>query len=184
MENSDTSPSSGALAVPDRGMVQPSGPTGQLTASARPSKHRERSSKSPRTRREGKRLQRRGDGPEQLLWEIEWRRLPGQHEHLEPSGSTTDTEESSPKRFALQVASWSAMPLTQLCCPGHKATPLDSFVCSFSSSQESPLSAWTVSSHSLWTQSLHSSQPNFSHVSIRVLSESNFVCTNYWTMTQ
>lgn len=177
MENSDSSPSSGPLAVPERCMVRTSGPTGQLTASARSSKHRERSPKSPRRWREGTRLQRRGDDPEQLLWEFEWRRLPGQHEHLEPSGSATDTAESSPKRFALQVASWSAVPLTQLCCPGHEATLLDSFVCSFFSSQESPLSTWTVSSHSLWTQSLHSSQPNFSHVSIRVLSELNFVCT-------
>lgn len=181
MENSDTSASSGALAVPDRGMVRPSDSTGQLSESARPSKHREHSSKSPRRRREGKRLQRRGDGPEQLLWEIEWRRLPGQHEHLEPSGSATDTAESSPKRFALQVASCIDMPVTQLCCPGHKVTPLDSFFCLFS--QESPLSTWTVPSHSLWSQSLYSSEPNFSHVSIRVLSESNFVCTNCWTVT-
>uniref|UniRef100_A0A8C6L5V9 NAD(+) kinase n=1 Tax=Nothobranchius furzeri TaxID=105023 RepID=A0A8C6L5V9_NOTFU len=40
---------------------------------------------------------------------MERRRLPGQHEHLEPSGSSCDTAESSPKRFALQVASWSAV---------------------------------------------------------------------------
>ncbi|GLD50889.1 NAD kinase-like isoform X1 [Lates japonicus] len=100
MENSETSPSSGSLAVPDRGMTRPSGPPGQLSESARLSKHREHPSKSPRRRREGKRSQRRGDGHEQLLWEIERRRLPGQHEHLEPSGSTSDTAESSPKRRA------------------------------------------------------------------------------------
>lgn len=47
-----------------------------------------------------------------------------------------------------------------------------------STSQESPLSTWTVSSHSLRTQSLYSSQPNFSHVSKRVLNELYFVCTN------
>ncbi|XP_018533341.1 NAD kinase b [Lates calcarifer] len=100
MENSETSPSPGSLAVPDRGMTRPSGPPGQLSESARLSKHREHPSKSPRRRREGKRSQRRGDGQEQLLWEIERRRLPGQHEHLEPSGSTSDTAESSPKRRA------------------------------------------------------------------------------------
>ena len=120
MENSESSSSLGSLAAPDRGKARPSGPSGQLSESARPSKHREHRSKSPRRRREGKRPQRRGDGHEQLLWETERRRLPGQHEHLEPSGSASDTAESSPKRFALQVASWSAMPLEQVCCPGHE----------------------------------------------------------------
>lgn len=120
MENSDTSPSSGSLAVPDRGMVRPSAPSGQMSESARPSKHREHLSKSPRRRRKGTKSQRRGGCHEQLLWEIERRRLPGQHEHLEPSGSASDTAESSPKRFALQVASWSTMPLAPLCCPGHE----------------------------------------------------------------
>uniref|UniRef100_A0A8C4IEW9 NAD(+) kinase n=1 Tax=Dicentrarchus labrax TaxID=13489 RepID=A0A8C4IEW9_DICLA len=96
-------------------MARPSAPSGQLSESARPSKHREHPSKSPRRRRKGTRSQRWGDGHEQLLWEVERRRLPGQHEHLEPSGSASDTAESSPKRFALQVASWSAVPLAQLC---------------------------------------------------------------------
>ncbi|KAG8014287.1 NAD kinase [Nibea albiflora] len=100
MENSDASPSSGSLAVPDRGMVRPSAPSGQMSESARPSKHREHPSKSPRRRRKGTKLQRRGGCHEQLLWEIERRRLPGQHEHLEPSGSASDTAESSPKRRA------------------------------------------------------------------------------------
>lgn len=120
MEDSEASPSSGPLAVPERSMVRPSGPSGQLSESARPSKHREHLSKSPRRRRKGMRSQRRGGGHEQLLWENERRRLPGQHEHLEPSGSASDTAESSPKRFELQVASWSAVPLAQLCCPGHE----------------------------------------------------------------
>ncbi|XP_028988694.1 NAD kinase b isoform X2 [Betta splendens] len=99
MENSETRPLSGPVTMPDRDVVLTSDASGQLSES-RSSKHREHSSKSPRKRREGKRLQRRGDGPEQLLWEVEHRRLPGQHEHLEPSGSSSDTAESSPKRRA------------------------------------------------------------------------------------
>uniref|UniRef100_A0A3Q3FC36 NAD(+) kinase n=1 Tax=Labrus bergylta TaxID=56723 RepID=A0A3Q3FC36_9LABR len=92
-------------------MAQSSASSGQLFESARPTKHREHPSKSPRRRRKGTKSQRQGGGHEQLLGEIERRRLPSQHEHLEPSGSASDTAESSPKRFALQVASWSAMPL-------------------------------------------------------------------------
>lgn len=120
MENSESGPSSGPVSVAERGMARPSAPSGQLSESARPAKHREHPSKSPRRRRKGTRSQRRGGGHEQLLWETERRRLPGQHEHLEPSGSASDTAESCPKRFALQVASWSAVPLAQLCCPGHE----------------------------------------------------------------
>uniref|UniRef100_A0A673AFM7 NAD(+) kinase n=1 Tax=Sphaeramia orbicularis TaxID=375764 RepID=A0A673AFM7_9TELE len=63
-------------------MAQPSDHPGQLSESARSSKHREHPARSPRRRRDTKRSQRRGDGHEQLLWEIERRRLPGQHEHL------------------------------------------------------------------------------------------------------
>lgn len=100
MENSETSPTSAPLAAPDRGMAQPSDHPGQLSESARSSKHREHPARSPRRRRDTKRSQRRGDGHEQLLWEIERRRLPGQHEHLTPSSSVTDTAESSPKRRA------------------------------------------------------------------------------------
>ncbi|KAK2822624.1 hypothetical protein Q5P01_022689 [Channa striata] len=100
MENSEISPSSKPHAVPDRSMARTSGPPGQLSESARPSRHREHPAKSPKRRREGKRLQRRGDGHEQLLNEIERRRLPGPNEHSEPSGSTSDTAESSPKRRA------------------------------------------------------------------------------------
>lgn len=173
MENSE---SSGPLAVPDGEMVRPSG---QLGESARPSKHREHPSKSPRRPRKGTKLQRRGGDHEQLLWEIERRRLPGQHEHLEPSGSVSDPAESSPKRSALQVASWSPMPLAQLCCPGVTGDRVLTCPPLFlSTSQESPLSTWTVSSHSLRTKSLYSSQPNFSNVSMRVLNEWDFVCTN------
>lgn len=100
MENSETSPPSRPLAVPDRGMLRPSGPLGQMSESPRTCKHKERPSKSPRKRRDGKRSQRRGGDHEQLLWEIERRRLPGQHEHLEPCGSASDAAESSPKRRA------------------------------------------------------------------------------------
>lgn len=119
MERSEASSSSVSAAVTDRDMVRPSG---QLSESARPSKNREHQSKSPRRRRKGTRLQQRGGDHEQLLWEIERRRLPGQHEHLEPSGSASDPTESSPKRSELQAASCSAVPLLPLCCPACEVT--------------------------------------------------------------
>ncbi|XP_029930808.1 NAD kinase b isoform X2 [Myripristis murdjan] len=101
MENLETGQGSQpSLAMPGRGMVQPSGHPGQVSESARPSKYQEHPSKSPRRRREGKRSQRRGGGHEQMLQESERRRLPSQHEHPEPSGSAIDTAESSPKRRA------------------------------------------------------------------------------------
>lgn len=100
----------GPLSLADRSMSRPSSSSNQPSEPPRSSKNKEHPSRSPRRRREGKRSQRRGDDHEQLLWEMERRRLPGQHEHLEPSGSSCDTAESSPKRFALQVASWSAVP--------------------------------------------------------------------------
>ncbi|XP_074544310.1 NAD kinase b isoform X2 [Halichoeres trimaculatus] len=93
MDNSESSPPSGPTA-------HSPAPSGQLSDSPRPSKHREHLSKSPRRRRKGTKSQRRGGDHEQLLWEIERRRLPGQHEHLEPCGSASDTAESSPKRRA------------------------------------------------------------------------------------
>ncbi|KAM3842618.1 NAD kinase-like [Diretmus argenteus] len=93
MEDPEAGQDSPPLVVPDRGLVLPSGHPG-------PSRYRECLSKSPRRRREGKRSQRRGDGHEQMLWETERRRLPGQHEHLEPSDMASDTAESSPKRKA------------------------------------------------------------------------------------
>ncbi|KAJ4937307.1 hypothetical protein JOQ06_001886 [Pogonophryne albipinna] len=94
MESSESGPSSGPLAAPDRGTEQPSASHNQ------PSKHREHPPKSPRRRHKGTRSQQRGVGHEQLLWESERLRLPGQQEHLEPSGSASDTAESSPKRRA------------------------------------------------------------------------------------
>ncbi|MEQ2243964.1 hypothetical protein ILYODFUR_012295, partial [Ilyodon furcidens] len=100
MENSDIGLSSRSLPPPDPGMLRPSGCPDQQSGSARSSKHREQLSRSPRKRREGKRSQRRGDDHEQRLWEMERRRLPGQHEHLEPAGSSCDAVESSPKRRA------------------------------------------------------------------------------------
>ncbi|XP_047223340.1 NAD kinase b isoform X1 [Girardinichthys multiradiatus] len=100
MENSDIGLSSRSLPPPDPGMLRPSGCPDQQSGSARSSKRREQLSRSPRKRREGKRSQRRGDDHEQRLWEMERRRLPGQHEHLEPAGSSCDAVESSPKRRA------------------------------------------------------------------------------------
>ncbi|KAM9789775.1 NAD kinase b [Neosynchiropus ocellatus] len=100
MEDSDRAPSPGSSAGPERSNARPAGHSGLQPTPSRPSRRRENQSKSPRRRREGKRSQRQGDGHEQLLWEIERRRLPGQHEHSEPSGSTSDTAESSPKRRA------------------------------------------------------------------------------------
>ncbi|XP_033961056.1 NAD kinase b [Pseudochaenichthys georgianus] len=94
MESSESGPSSGPFAAPDRGTEQPSASHNQ------PSKHREHPPKSPRRRHKGTRSQQRGVGHEQLLWESERLRLPGQQEHLEPSGSASDTAESSPKRRA------------------------------------------------------------------------------------
>ncbi|XP_068196452.1 NAD kinase b [Antennarius striatus] len=100
MEDSETSTLSGPQAVPDRGMVLSITTSDHLSESARPSKHRERPSKSPRRRRKGTSLQRRGDVHEQLLSEKDRQRLPGQHKHLEPSGLASDPAESSPKRRA------------------------------------------------------------------------------------
>lgn len=99
---SDSGPSSSALAS-DSGMAQSSGHTGPMLDLDRCPKHRDRASKSPRRRREGKRSQRQADGHQQLLREAERCRLPGQHEHLKACGSVSDTAESSPKRFALRV---------------------------------------------------------------------------------
>ncbi|KAI9544474.1 hypothetical protein NQZ68_001347 [Dissostichus eleginoides] len=94
MESSESGPSSGPLAAPDRGTERPSASHNQ------PSMHGEHPPKSPRRRRKGTRSQQRGVGHEQLLWESERLRLPGQQEHLEPSGSASDTAESCPKRRA------------------------------------------------------------------------------------
>ncbi|XP_015245205.1 PREDICTED: NAD kinase-like [Cyprinodon variegatus] len=100
MENSEAGLSSRSLSAPDRNMLRSSGCPDQQSDSVRSSKHREQPSRSPRRRREGKRSQQRGEDHEQRLWEMERRRLPGQHEHLEPAGSSCDAAESSPKRRA------------------------------------------------------------------------------------
>lgn len=101
MENSEAGLSSRSLSAPDRNMLRSSGCPDQQSDSVRSSKHREQPSRSPRRRREGKRSQKGGEDHEQRLWEMERRRLPGQHEHLEPAGSSCDAAESSPKRSAL-----------------------------------------------------------------------------------
>uniref|UniRef100_A0A8C7YW43 NAD(+) kinase n=1 Tax=Oryzias sinensis TaxID=183150 RepID=A0A8C7YW43_9TELE len=98
MEKATGSPSSRPLAAPDRSAVRPAASPDQHSDS--PPEHKERPSKSPRRRREGKRSQRRGVGHEQLLLEMERRRLPGQQEHAEASGSPCDAAESSPRRRA------------------------------------------------------------------------------------
>ncbi|XP_024130255.1 NAD kinase b isoform X1 [Oryzias melastigma] len=98
MENATGSPPSRPLAAPDRSGVRPAASPDLHSDS--PPKHKERPSKSPRRRREGKRSQRRGGGHEQLLWEMERRRLPGQQEHAEASAPSCDAAESSPRRRA------------------------------------------------------------------------------------
>ncbi|XP_056276556.1 NAD kinase b isoform X2 [Pseudoliparis swirei] len=100
MEYSESAPSSERLAVPGGGMTQPSTTSGQLPESSRSPKHQNHLAKSPGRRRKATRTQRPGCSHEQLHGEIERRRLPGQREHLEPSGSASDTAESSPKRRA------------------------------------------------------------------------------------
>ncbi|XP_061879793.1 NAD kinase b [Entelurus aequoreus] len=91
----------GCSSQPDGGMSQRAAHPGKASESVRlSSKQRERPAASPRRRREAKKSQRRGDGQEQLLWETEQWRLPGQREHLEPSGSVSDAAESSAKRRA------------------------------------------------------------------------------------
>ncbi|XP_035994284.1 NAD kinase b [Fundulus heteroclitus] len=100
MESPEPGLSSKSLPARDRAALRPSGCPDQQSDSARSSKHIEQPSRSPRRRREGKRSQRRADGHEQRLWEMERRRLPGQHEHSEHAGSSCDAAESSPKRRA------------------------------------------------------------------------------------
>ncbi|XP_062386518.1 NAD kinase b isoform X1 [Sardina pilchardus] len=85
--------------VEERRPIKKTESKANCTASDRPPRQRERQGKSPRRRREVKRSQRRLDGQEQLLWGGEPRRLPGQHELSEPTGSTVETSDSSPKRW-------------------------------------------------------------------------------------
>ncbi|KAF3858044.1 hypothetical protein F7725_011245 [Dissostichus mawsoni] len=93
MESSESGPSSGPLAAPDRGTERPSASHNQ------PSMH---GSTRPSHQGDGVRGRGRSNGGS-LLWESERLRLPGQQEHLEPSGSASDTAESSPKRFARRL---------------------------------------------------------------------------------
>lgn len=145
MEISETSPPPGSMAVP-REDVEKS--AGQMSESARLSRHREHRTKSPRRHQKGTKLQRRMGDHEQLSWDTDQQRLPGQREHSESSGSPSEPMEISPKRLARQFASWSAVPLLQVCCPGHEVIV---WLSGFFYSQESALSAWTISSHSLRT---------------------------------
>lgn len=156
MENATGSPPSRPLAAPDRSGVRPAASPDLHSDS--PPKHKERPSKSPRRRREGKRSQRRGGGHEQLLWEMERRRLPGQQEHAEASAPSCDAAESSPRRSERQV-------------PGRflALRTCSHLLCRLSRPQKSPLPAWTVPGHSLRTQSLHSSQPHVCDVSLSEL---------------
>lgn len=117
MENSETSPALGSTAAPQEDVAKPAV---HLSESARPSRHREHRTKSPGRHQKGTKLQRRMGDHEQLSWDTDQRRLPGQRGHLESSGSPSEPMEISPKRFARQHASWSAVPLVQPCCPGHE----------------------------------------------------------------
>lgn len=174
MENSETSPPPGSTAVPREGSEKSAG---QLSESARPSRHREHRTRSPRRHQKGTKMQRRTGDQEQLSRDTDQRRLPGQREHSASSGSPSEPMEISPKRLARLFASWLAAPLLRVRCPGHEVIVWPLSGC-FSTSQESTLSTWTVSSHPLWTQSLYSSQPNFSHVSMREPNQSHRMCTS------
>ncbi|KAL4635856.1 NAD kinase-like isoform X2 [Arapaima gigas] len=66
---------------------------------ARPPRRKERQGKSPRRRREAKRSQRRPDDQEPLPTRRERRQLLGQPEHREPSASTLETSDTSPKTW-------------------------------------------------------------------------------------
>lgn len=110
MDDTEATQGSCLSAVPERSVV---GHSGQVPEAAGPSKHREHPSKSPRRWREGKRTQWRGGDHEQLLRETERRRLPGQHEHSEPSSSASEAAENSPKRF-VKCCRWPDSTASQL----------------------------------------------------------------------
>lgn len=95
MENSVASPTPGSMAVPQEDVVKPAG---HLSESVRLSRHRENRTRSPRRHQKGTKLQRRMGDQEQLSWDTDQWRLPGQREHLESSGSTSEPMEISPKR--------------------------------------------------------------------------------------
>ncbi|KAI4810202.1 hypothetical protein KUCAC02_019043 [Chaenocephalus aceratus] len=97
MESSESGPSSGPFAAPDRGTSNPQHPiiSPPSTGSTRPS-HQGDGHKGTRVAGNG------GSVMNSCCGRVSGLRLPGQQEHLEPSGSASDTAESSPKRFALQ----------------------------------------------------------------------------------
>ncbi|CAG05675.1 unnamed protein product, partial [Tetraodon nigroviridis] len=97
MENSETSPPPGSTAVPREGSEKSAG---QLSESARPSRHREHRTRSPRRHQKGTKMQRRTGDQEQLSRDTDQRRLPGQREHSASSGSPSEPMEISPKRRA------------------------------------------------------------------------------------
>lgn len=115
MENLERSP--GSMAEPREDGEKSAG---QLSESARLPRHREHRTKSPRRHQKGTKLQRRMGDHEQLSWDADQRGLPGQREHLESSGSPNEPMEISPKRLAQRFASWSAVPLVPVRCPGHE----------------------------------------------------------------
>ncbi|KAG7253973.1 hypothetical protein CRUP_011757 [Coryphaenoides rupestris] len=100
----------------DQSGVTVSGQSGQVSQPSRPSKHWEWPSKSPRRRREAKKLQRRGgDHQQPLLQETVCRRIPGQCEHSAHTSTATETaEDGSPKRHiqdpASQRLTWTKPP--------------------------------------------------------------------------
>ncbi|CAL8234439.1 unnamed protein product [Boreogadus saida] len=101
-EGSDTEDNMDSRAESEKIGVTMSGHSGQGPQPSRTSKHRERRSKSPRRRREGKRSQPRGgEQPQPLLQETGYRRLPGQREQsAQTSTATEPADDGSPKRRA------------------------------------------------------------------------------------
>lgn len=152
MEDSGRSPPQGSMAESREDGEKSAG---QLSESARLPRHREHRPKSPRRHPKGTKLQRRMGDHEQLSWDADQRGLPGQREHSESSGSPSEPMEISPKRWARGLASWPAVPLVPVRCPGREVIvwPLapPSVTGFFSTSQESSLPTWTLSSHSLRT---------------------------------
>ncbi|XP_003975430.2 NAD kinase b isoform X1 [Takifugu rubripes] len=97
MENSEAGLTPGSMAVPQEDVAKT---VGHLSESVRLSRHRENRTRSPRRHQKGTKLQRRMGDQEQLSWDTDQWRLPGQREHLESSGSTSEPMEISPKRRA------------------------------------------------------------------------------------
>lgn len=88
METSESSPPPGSVEDVEKS-------SGQLSESAGLREHRTR---SPRRHQKGTKLQRRMGAHEQLSCDTDRWRLPGQREHSESSGSTSEPMEISPKR--------------------------------------------------------------------------------------